>query len=52
MNREDLLELLKTGIVGVDREYGEKEGRVIAQRILEMDENELREAVVQYIYER
>lgn len=47
MKKEQLLKLLKTGVTDADTE-----GRVIAHRIEDMDEKELRESVIEFVYSK
>jgi hypothetical protein len=47
MNKEQLLKLLRTGMTDEDAE-----GRTIAHRIEDMNEDDLKEAIIEFVYSR
>ena len=49
MTKEQLIKLLRTGRTDVDKQ---EPTRVAAHRIEDMDEKDLREAVIEFVYSR
>jgi hypothetical protein len=49
MTKEQLVKLLRTGRTDVDKQ---EPTRVIAHRIEDMNEKDLREAVIEFVYSR